>query len=329
MKQNHHNLGLSNEQVVSMYRYMVLARELDKRVWLLNRAGKVPFVISCQGHEATQVGAAFALQPGTDLLCPYYRDFGMALVFGVTPLEIMLSNFAKVGEPSSGGRQMPGHFGSKKLGIFTGSSPVTTQVPHAAGVALASKLRGESSVVLTRFGEGSSNQGDFHEGANFIGVHRLPVVLLCENNKYAISTPISKQVGGESIVARAQGYGLHGEVVDGNNILAVYETIKHAVDRARAGEGPTLVEAQTYRLVPHSSDDDDSLYRSRDEVEAAKAKDPITQIAHYVREEGLLTEDHQERLLKDIQQTVEQVTEQAEKAGYPDVDTALDHVYGS
>ncbi len=172
----HHSLGLSDEQVLDMYRYMLLARKIDERMWLLNRAGKIPFVISCQGQEAIQVGAAFALDREKDWLCPYYRDMGMVLVFGQTAKELMLSAFAKAEDPNSGGRQMPGHFGDSRFRILSGSSPVTTQLPHAVGIGYAAKLEGKDLVVLTCCGEGSSNQGDFHEACNFAGVHNLPVI---------------------------------------------------------------------------------------------------------------------------------------------------------
>ncbi|MEH7388232.1 thiamine pyrophosphate-dependent enzyme, partial [Bacillus sp. JJ1521] len=155
----HHALGLSDEAVLEMYETMLLARKIDERMWLLNRAGKIPFVISCQGQEAAQVGAAFALDRDKDYVLPYYRDMGVVLTFGMTAKELMLSGFAKAEDPNSGGRQMPGHFGQKKNRIVTGSSPVTTQVPHAVGVALGGRMEGKDLVTFVTFGEGSSNQG--------------------------------------------------------------------------------------------------------------------------------------------------------------------------
>ncbi len=308
---------------------MLLARELDKRTWLLFRMGKIPFVVSCQGHEATQIGAVFALDPTNDILCPYYRDLGMVLVYGMTATEIMLSNFAKAADPNSKGRQMPGHYGSKRLGIITGSSPVTTQVPHAAGVALAIKMCKQSNVVLTCFGEGSSNQGDFHEGLNFAGVHQLPVIFLCQNNKYAISTPVHKQVAGESIKARAQGYGIAGEVVDGNDVLAVYQVVKKAVERCKSNQGPTLIEAITERLTPHTSNDDDTCYSSKEEIELAKANDPLIRFSNYLNSSKTLTYEQQEQIRKKVDHLVDQAVEEAEMAEYPRPESALEHVYGS
>ena len=193
-EKRHEELGLSDEQVLEMFRTMLLARKIDERMWLLNRAGKIPFVISCQGQEAAQVGAAFALDREKDYALPYYRDMGVVLAFGMTAKELMLSGFSESWRSNSGGRQMPGHFGQKKNRIVTGSSPVTTQVPHAVGIALAGKMEKKDLVTFVTFGEGSSNQGDFHEGANFAGVHKLPVIFMCENNKYAISIPVEKQL---------------------------------------------------------------------------------------------------------------------------------------
>ncbi len=290
-EKRHEELGLSDEQVLEMFRTMLLARKIDERMWLLNRAGKIPFVISCQGQEAAQVGAAFALDREKDYALPYYRDMGVVLAFGMTAKELMLSGFAKAGDPNSGGRQMPGHFGQKKNRIVTGSSPVTTQVPHAVGIALAGKMEKKDLVTFVTFGEGSSNQGDFHEGANFAGVHKLPVIFMCENNKYAISIPVEKQLACKNVSDRAIGYGMPGYTVDGNDPLAVYKAVKEAADRGRRGEGPTLIETVSYRLTAHSSDDDDRVYRDKEEVEEAKKNDSIITFAAYLKEVGVLTEE--------------------------------------
>lgn len=323
----HEAVGLTDAQVLDMYRYMLLARKIDERQWLLNRAGKVPFVISCQGQEAAQVGAAFAMNIENDYACPYYRDLGVVLVFGQTARDCMLSAFAKAEDPNSGGRQMPGHFGGKKYNIMTGSSPVTTQVPHAVGIALAGRLKGKNPVVFTSFGEGSSNQGDFHEGANFAGVHKLPVIFFCENNKYAISVPLARQIACKSVADRAIGYGFKGVSVDGNDPIETYRVTKEAVERARAGEGPTLIEAVAYRLVPHSSDDDDRVYRTREEVEEAKQKDPILSFAAYLREAGIMDEEKQRELAEQVQTEVDEATEYAKNAPYPVPESALRFVY--
>lgn len=326
-EKRHVELGLSDEQVLEMYRTMLLARKIDERMWLLNRAGKIPFVISCQGQEAAQVGAAFALDREKDYVLPYYRDMGVVLTFGMTAKELMLSGFAKAEDPNSGGRQMPGHFGQKKNRIVTGSSPVTTQVPHAVGIALAGRMENKDLVTFVTFGEGSSNQGDFHEGANFAGVHKLPVIFMCENNKYAISIPVEKQLGCKNVSDRAIGYGMPGYTIDGNDPLEVYKAVKEAADRGRRGEGPTLIETVSYRLTAHSSDDDDRVYRDREEVEEAKKNDPIFTFANYLREVGVLTEESEKQMLDEIMQVVNEATEYAENAPYAAPEEALKHVY--
>lgn len=326
-EKRHEELGLSDEQVLEMFRTMLLARKIDERMWLLNRAGKIPFVISCQGQEAAQVGAAFALDREKDYALPYYRDMGVVLAFGMTAKELMLSGFAKAGDPNSGGRQMPGHFGQKKNRIVTGSSPVTTQVPHAVGIALAGKMEKKDLVTFVTFGEGSSNQGDFHEGANFAGVHKLPVIFMCENNKYAISIPVEKQLACKNVSDRAIGYGMPGYTVDGNDPLAVYKAVKEAADRGRRGEGPTLIETVSYRLTAHSSDDDDRVYRDKEEVDEAKKNDSIVTFAAYLKEVGVLTEESEKQMLDEIMHIVNEATEYAENAPYAAPEDALKHVY--
>src|SRR5690625_4607059 len=193
----------------------------------------------------------------------------------MTARDLMLSAFAKADDPNSGGRHMPWHFGQKKNRIITGSSPVTTQLPHAVGVALGGKLEKKEFISFVTLGEGSSNQGDFHEGLNFAGVHKLPVITMVENNGYAISVPTEKQLGSVNVSERAQGYGMPGFTIDGNDPLEVYKVVKEARERAAAGEGPTLIEAMTYRLTAHSSDDNDRLYRDSVVLETAKKNDSI------------------------------------------------------
>lgn len=326
-KNRHEQAGLTDHQVIEMYKTMMLARKIDERMWLLNRSGKIPFVISCQGQEAAQVGAAFALDLEKDWSAPYYRDLGVVLAFGMTAKDLMLSAFAKAEDPNSGGRQMPGHFGQKKNRILTGSSPVTTQLPHAVGVALAAKMEKKDFVSFVTLGEGSSNQGDFHEGLNFAGVHKLPVITMVENNKYAISVPYDRQVASESISVRGSSYGMPGITVDGNDPIAVYKATKEARQRAVNGEGPSLIEAITYRLTAHSSDDDDRTYREKEEVEEAKKKDSIFTFTNYLKEVGVLTEELEQEISKEIEEIVNEATEYAEEAPYAEPEHALKYVY--
>ncbi|WP_156855953.1 thiamine pyrophosphate-dependent dehydrogenase E1 component subunit alpha [Oceanobacillus sp. AG] len=323
----HQQAGITDEQVLDMYKTMLLARKIDERMWLLNRSGKIPFVISCQGQEAAQIGASFALDREQDWTAPYYRDLGVVLAFGMTAKDIMLSAFAKAEDPNSGGRQMPGHFGQKKNRILTGSSPVTTQLPHAVGVALAGKMEKEEFVSFVTLGEGSTNQGDFHEGLNFAGVHKLPVITMVENNKYAISVPFDRQVASENVSIRAKSYGMHGVTVNGNDPIEVYAAVKEARERAINGDGPSLIEAVTYRLTAHSSDDDDRTYREKKEVEEAKRDDCILTFSTYLKESGVLTDEIEEKINSEVQGIVNEATEYAEEAPYADPEHALRFVY--
>lgn len=327
-RNRHEEVGLSDQTLIDMYKTMLLARRIDERMWLLNRSGKVPFVISCQGQEAAQVGAAFALDRERDYVLPYYRDMGVVLTFGMTAKELMLSAFAKAEDPNSGGRQMPGHFGKKSCRIVTGSSPVTTQVPHAVGIALAGKIKGERLVTFVTFGEGSSNQGDFHEGANFAGVHKLPVIFMCENNKYAISVPVEKQLSCKNVSDRGIGYGMPGITVDGNDPIEVYRVVKEARERAERGEGPTLIETVMYRLTPHSSDDDDRTYREQEEVVQAKSNDPLLTFESYLKVNNILTDEKETELNEEVMHHVNEATDYAENAPYAVPEDALKYVYG-
>lgn len=319
---------LSAETLLAMYEVMLLSRKLDERMWILNRQGKVPFHISGLGHEACQVGTAFAMRRGHDWLHPYYRDLAFNLALGVTPTDLMLPLFGKAADPSSGGRQMPAHFGNPRLRIVSGSSPVATQVPQAAGIAFAAKLRGLDEVVVTCLGEGSTSQGDFHEGLNWAAVHKLPVVFLVQNNQYAISVPLSKQMGVANVADRGDAYGMPGVMVDGNDVLESYNAAAEALLRARRGDGPTLLEAKTYRPVPHSSDDDDRSYRSRAEVEEWKQKDPILRAERLLRARDLLTDATRDEVQQRVMTLVDQATDFAIQAPYPRPEEALGPVFG-
>ena len=324
----HQALGLTDEQAVEMYWSMLLARRLDERMWILHRQHEVAFHISGIGHEGTQVGAAFALKKGYDWVHPYYRDLALSLTLGMTPRDMMLAMYGKEGEPSSGAHQMPSHFGYRPLKIVSGSSPVATQIPQASGIGFAIRYKGTDEVVLTCFGEGSTAEGDFHEALNWAGIYKLPVIFLCQNNQYAISVPTHKEMPVANVADRAIAYGMPGVVVDGNDALEVYRVIKEAVARARRGDGATLVEAKTYRPVPHSSDDDDRTYRSRDEVDAWKKKDPILRMQQYLQNLGLLNDAKIQEYEARAKQIVDDATEFAKNAPYPAPEKALENVWG-
>jgi 2-oxoisovalerate dehydrogenase E1 component alpha subunit len=320
-------LGLSDDELVAMYRMVALARAVDERMWILNRAGRIPFVISGQGHEGAQVGITWALQKDHDWIAPYYRSIASAMTFGMSARDILTAQYATARDPSSGGRQMPGHYGDRKHNLLSVSSPVATQILHAVGIALAAKIRKTGQVAMTFMGEGSSNQGDVHEGLNFAGIHKLPFVLVVENNGYAISVPMSKQSAVPDIAVRAAGYAMPGIVVDGTDVLACYGAAKEAVERARRGDGPTLIEAKVTRLTAHSSDDQQTKYRSAEELEAEKARDPRPLFRDQLVSAGVLTDAKLAELAADITAVVNEATDFAEGESDPDPATALNHVF--
>ncbi len=320
-------VDLDAEALQAMYWQMLRARRLDERCWVLHRQGKIAFHISGMGHEAIQVGTAFAVRQGYDYVHPYYRDLALNLALGYTPREFMLAVFGKQGETTSGARQMPSHWGARRLGIVSGSSPVATQVPQAAGMALAAKLRGEDRVVITCLGEGSTSQGEFFEGMNWAGVHRLPLVCIVQNNIYAISVPIDKQMAVPNVADRAPMFGVAGAICDGNDVLASYRAVKEAVALARSGGGATLLEAKTYRPVPHSSDDDDRTYRTREEVEAWKRRDPIARFQTYLLERGILTPEKVDEYEALARQEIDEAQAAAEAAPFPPPEAALGSLF--
>lgn len=320
-------MGLSRDQLLDLFYKLHLSRVVAQRERMLNRLGKGPFAITGEGHEATQVGVAYALRPGQDWVLPYYRDIGVALTIGQTPRDLLLALLSSSEDISSGGRNMPSHFSDPKLKIVSGSAPVATQAPHAAGIALASKLRGLDEVTAVFFGDGATSVGDVHEAMNFAGIHKLPVIFVSENNGYAISVPWSLQCAVEDVSIRAAGYGFAGVTVDGNDVLAVYGAAKEAVERARRGEGATFIEARTYRQVPHSSDDDDRRYRPREEVDEWLKKDPLTRYQEWLESNGLLDARKLEEIQARVAQEVDEATEYAENAPKPAPETALKHVF--
>ncbi len=319
--------GLTDDDLLAMYRLVALARAVDERLWVLNRAGRIPFVISGQGHEGAQVGVTYPLRHGFDWLCPYYRSIAACMTAGMSARDIVTAQYATANDPSSGGRQMPGHYAHAAFNILSVSSPVATQILHAAGIAMAAKTRHTDQVAMAYMGEGSSNQGDVHEALNFVGIHHLPMVFIVENNGYAISVPASKESAVEDIAIRAVGYAMPGVVVDGTDVLACYRVAREAIDRARAGDGGTIIEAKVTRLTGHSSDDQQTKYRSAEELEAEKGRDPLPRFRTQLHDAGVLTDQLLEEMSAEIAATVEDATEYAESEADPDPATALWWVY--
>ncbi|MGH7611719.1 MAG: thiamine pyrophosphate-dependent dehydrogenase E1 component subunit alpha [Candidatus Dormibacteria bacterium] len=319
---------LSAEELLAIYRDMLLGRLLDQRILVLNRQGRAPFAISGQGHEAAQAAVGHALRRDHDWVVPYYRDLTLVLVMGMRPVDHLLAALARAADPNSGARQMPGHFSSREHNIVTGGSPVATQILHAVGVGQAFKYRGEDRVVLVAVGEGGTSEGDWHEGLNWAGVHRLPVIFLVENNAFAISVPQSLQMAVNHVADRAAAYGMAGESVDGGDVVAVYGAARRAVERARAGEGPTLLEVRCIRLQSHSSDDDQRRYRTAEDLAEMRDHDPLERFRAELEAAGVLREGDADRIRAECQESIDQAQEAADQAAAPTPDTAFDHVYG-
>jgi 2-oxoisovalerate dehydrogenase E1 component alpha subunit len=307
---------------------MCAAKALDDRMYTLVRQGRAPFVGSARGHEGIQVAATAALEPD-DWLVPHYRGLGNAVTRGLTAREWMLAVFAKAGDPLSAGRNIPGgSFSHPGLRIAPVSQVVATWIPKAAGIAYASKLRGDGAVTLCTFGDGATSKGDFHEGLNFAAVHKLPVVFVCENNGYAISVPLRLQAGGASLASRAAGYGMAGETVDGTDVPACHRTALEAVARARAGEGPTLIEARIWRLNAHTSEDNQARYRSQEELEEAAGHDPLVCFETWLEQKGWLSPEEARRVREDLDREAAAAADWAETQPDPRPEDLATNLYG-
>ena len=315
-------MSLTHADLRKLYELMLLTRRIDERMWALNRQGKVAAMASCQGQEAAQVGSAYALAP-QDYIAVSYREHGVAITRGMPPRDIMAFAFGRAADPNTRGRQIPGHYSSRALGILSSSSPVATQIPHAVGAALTAKTLKQNAVAIAYFGEGATSKGDFHEAANWAGIHKLPCVFFCQNNEYAISVPVRLQMAIENVADRAAGYGFPGVVVDGNDVVAVYEATRAAVERARAGGGPTLIEAKTTRLMPHTTEDDDRRYRPREEVEAARKRDPLPRFVAYLKEHGVWDDAWAADVEARVAAAIEDAQTYAENTPDPDPEEAL------
>src|SRR3982074_2561767 len=278
--------GATREEYLQLHRWMRMAKALDDRMHMLVKQGRAPFVGSSRGHEGIQVASTAALG-ANDWLVPHYRGLANALVRGLTMREWKLAVFAKADDPLSAGRNIPGGcYSYRALKIAPVSQVVASWVPKASGIAYAAKLTGEGSVTLGAFGGGGTSQGDFHEGVNFAAVHRLPVVFVCENNSYAISVPIRLQMANPNVADRAAGSGIPGVTVDGTDVPACYAVCREAVNRARGGEGPTLIDAKIWRINSHTSEDNHLKYRTKEEIAEASGHDPIGRYVTWLIERG-------------------------------------------
>jgi len=318
---------LDENILTEWFHYMLLGRQVDYRFQVLNRQGRAPFIISCAGHEAAQIGVGWPLKPKYDWLAPYYRDVVLCMRMGVTPLDLMLSVLAKAGDPASGGKQTPGHFSDSRLNITSGGSPVATQMVRGAGVAYALKMDGTDKVLLTCYGEGAGAEGDAHEAFNFAAIYKLPEVFVCENNGFAISTPFRKEYAIDYVAQRAAGYGFPGVTVDGRDPVTCYVVSKEAVARARAGDGPTLIECLVDRLGAHSSEDDQRRYRSQEEIDLLAQSDCLERFKKQLIDEGVLKAKQVTEYEEQVKAEVAAATTQGMQADDPRPEDALTNVY--
>jgi 2-oxoisovalerate dehydrogenase E1 component alpha subunit len=320
--------GFNDDQLWAIYRAMRLARLLDERMWLLNRQGIGHFAVPGNGHEACAAGYAAALRPGHDWVVPHYRDLAGLVLLGLTPLEVMHNYFATAEDKAGAGRQNYAHWGHTALRIKTVSSPQGPHVPHGVGLAHASKLRGLDEVVWIGFGDGTSSKGDVHEAMNYAAIHKVPCVFCCENNGLAISVRQERQMAVRDVATRAVGYGMPGVVVDGTDPIAMYFAAAEAVARARAGQGPTFIEAKTMRLQPHTSNDDDRHYRSRDELLTEQQRDPLDRFRQRLIGLGLNDEEREAELQAELTELVDEATTIARNAPLASASDTPRYVWG-
>jgi pyruvate dehydrogenase E1 component alpha subunit len=308
--------GLDESDFLELYRQLVLLRTYDERSLVYHRQGRIGTYAIFWNHEAMQVGSHYALERD-DWMFPSYRESAIGLLRGMPPTTV-LSWWR--GHPA-------GWWNPLDYNLASICVPTATQVPHAAGLAWGKKLRGEKTVVITYFGDGATSEGAFHEGANFAGVFRAPLVLFCNNNQWAISTPLSAQTAAPTLADKAIGYGMPGMRVDGADVLAVFDGTREAVERARAGEGPTLIEAVTYRSAPHATADDPTAYIDAERVEEARAHECLGQYEGYLRRQGVLDDAFVERVKNEAAEAMREGIAAAEAEPPADPELIFEYAY--
>jgi TPP-dependent pyruvate/acetoin dehydrogenase alpha subunit len=317
--------SLTPDEQLEMFYWFKLIRAFDERLTVLVRQGKIRSgVYSGLGQEAIVVGTCYGLRK-EDYICPLHRDLGTFLVKGVDPGVMMAQMYAKVGGLSKG-RDSALHSGVPELGIFGNTSMLGSNLPVAAGIALTFKMEQSDNVVLAYFGEGASNTGDFHEGLNFAGANKLPVVFICENNFYAYSVPFEKAMAIEDVADRAQSYGFEGVAINGNDVLAVYQATQGAIRRARAGEGPTLIECKTYRWHGHS-EHDRAFYRTDEELAMWKSRDPLPIFTTFLQDRGVLSDEKLREIDERVREAIDRAVRYAEESPDPEPGEAITDVW--
>jgi len=311
--------------LVKGYKTAVLTRHIDRQMIILQRQGTISFAMSCLGEEISAIASAAALKDD-DWIYPQYREYGAIFWRGFSAKQYVHHMFCDANDIIFG-RQMPNHFGSRKLNVVHVSSPIGTKIPHAAGAAYAMKIQEEKNVVLCYFGEGATSEGDFHVGLNFAAVRKAPVIFFCRNNGFAISTPCQEQFACDGIASKGSGYGIHSIKVDGNDFFAVYGAVSDARKWCLDGKGPVLIEAMTYRVGAHSTSDDPSLYRDDEEVKKWQDKDPIARLRLYLEKKGLWDSVKQQELEKEVNQQIEEAITEAKVTPKPNTHSLIENVY--
>ncbi len=318
---------LPDTEALQLYRAMVRNRVLDERMVGIQRQGRIGFYIGSIGEEASIIGPVAALAQ-SDWLFPCYRENGGYLLRGM-PLQALVDNLFGNGNDSAIGRQMPNHIAWREAKITSVSSPIGTQIPQAVGAAFAAKKRGRPDATMVFFGDGATSSNDFHTGMNFAGVWKAPVVFVCRNNGWAISVPLARQTAAPRLVDKALGYGVAGAQVDGNDLFACYRVAKEALARARRGEGPTLIEALTYRMGGHSTSDDPKVYRPEALLEPWKGKDPLERVRRYLVAQGTWSDAEDQELRRRIDDECKEAIAVAEKTPPPPLESMFEGVFRS
>ena len=308
----------NRDELLKMYRMMSFVRVFDTKAVALQRTGQLGTYASCLGHEATHVGIGAAMQP-EDAFFPMYREYGAQFWRGVKPREVLLF---------WGGDERGSNFSGPQHD-FAWAVPIATQCHHAAGAAMAFKLRKEKRAAVSVIGDGGTSQGDFYESLNAAGAWRLPAVFVVSNNMWAISVPLSAQTACETLAQKAIAAGIEGVQVDGNDIIAVRDIMEYSLDKARSGKGPTLVEALTYRISDHTTADDASRYRNKEEVEEAKRREPLIRIRKYLTDIGAWDQKKEDKLLAECAEQVDTEVKLYKDAGKPPLESMFDHMFAN
>ena len=310
--------SFTDEELLYLYKTMLYVRIIDERALSYQRQGRMLTYAPNTGQEAAQIGSAYAMEKG-DFLVPAFRELGALLVRGVPLKNIYLYWYG-----NEWGSHMP-----RDVNVLPVSVPIGSQFQHAVGIGMANNIKGENNVAVSYVGDGGTSHGDFHEGLNFASVFKAPVVFIIQNNQYAISVPRKNQTASETLAQKAIAYGMPGILVDGNDIFAMYAATKEAIKRARNGEGPTLIEAYTYRFGPHTTSDDPTKYREDEEVESWRDKDPVVRFKNFLLNKGLINEEWEENIKKELDTKVVATFEDIEKNSVYEVDDIFKYHYAT